>query len=237
MHPPTHTGRSYLPAWLYPRGGHGTRLAYGMAGYREIPSAAKKKLRAPRPSGNRPPTWRIISRERLDAQRHSLARPRPPSPPPPAHLPILPARPLFAMASSRHTRRILFAAWPEGLPDASRDFASDEVELPPLEEGQALIKTLFLSVDPYMRGRMRNVKSYAPPFAIGQPLYGGGVGRVIESRTDDYKVGSLVSGMLTWQDLVVWSPALGPLHTLPAGTPSSRRHPLAAERPWADDPT
>jgi len=144
---------------------------------------------------------------------------------------------VIPMASSRHTRRILFAAWPEGLPDASRDFASDEVELPPLEEGQALIKTLFLSVDPYMRGRMRNVKSYAPPFAIGQPLYGGGVGRVIESRTDDYKVGSLVSGMLTWQDLVVWSPALGPLHTLPAGTPSSRRHPLAAERPWADDPT
>lgn len=115
-----------------------------------------------------------------------------------------------------HTRRVLFASWPEGMPDLDKDFAMDEVDLPELEEGQVLIKVLYLSVDPYMRGRMRDVKSYAPPFAIGQPLYGGGVGEVVESRSPSYAVGAIVSGFLLWQDYVVWSPSSGELFTLPA---------------------
>ncbi len=81
------------------------------------------------------------------------------------------------------SREVRLAARPNGLPSAE-NFVLGQTELPPLKEGQALVRNLYMSVDPYMRGLMNAGKSYIPPFEIGQPLSGGAVGEVIESRTD-----------------------------------------------------
>eukprot|EP00005_Dracoamoeba_jomungandri_P008529 CAMPEP_0174267138 /NCGR_PEP_ID=MMETSP0439-20130205/32600_1 /TAXON_ID=0 /ORGANISM="Stereomyxa ramosa, Strain Chinc5" /LENGTH=332 /DNA_ID=CAMNT_0015354475 /DNA_START=41 /DNA_END=1035 /DNA_ORIENTATION=- len=69
-----------------------------------------------------------------------------------------------------------------------------------LKDGEVRLQTLYLSVDPYMRGRMNDTKSYIPPFKVGQPLEGSGVGKVIETKNDNYKVGDV----LTSQKHLVW---------------------------------
>ena len=66
-----------------------------------------------------------------------------------------------------------------------------------------LVRNLFMSVDPYMRGRMNDVKSYVPPFQVGQPLEGGAIGEVIESRAPDLKTGDIVQSMRGWRDYFV----------------------------------
>ena len=78
---------------------------------------------------------------------------------------------------------------PEGLADRPTTFATATVDVPPPADGQVLVRNLFMSVDPYMRGRMNDVKSYVPPFQVGQPLEGGAIGEVIESRAPDLKAG------------------------------------------------
>ena len=99
------------------------------------------------------------------------------------------------------------AARPQGTPRPS-DFAI--VDLPPrdLAEGEVRVANRWLSVDPYMRGRMNDVKSYVPPFQIGQPMEGGAVGEVVESRDPSLKAGDLVLHMLGWRDEAV-GPAAG----------------------------
>ena len=72
---------------------------------------------------------------------------------------------------------------PSGLP-TQENFELREVDLPPLGEGQVRVRNLWLSVDPYMRGRMNEVKSYVPPFQLGEPLEGGAIGEVVESRQE-----------------------------------------------------
>ena len=72
---------------------------------------------------------------------------------------------------------------PQGLP-TDENFALKEIDLPPLGAGQVRIRNQWLSVDPYMRGRMNDVKSYVPPFQIDQPMEGGAVGEVIESTAE-----------------------------------------------------
>ena len=67
-------------------------------------------------------------------------------------------------------------------------------------DGQFLIRTRFVSVDPYMRGRMNEQRSYADPFEIGKGIYGGAVGEIVESNNDDFKVGRFVHGMWGWRD-------------------------------------
>ena len=89
---------------------------------------------------------------------------------------------------------------PVGLPVAD-DFSYDIVELTPLEDGEVRVANEFLSVDPYMRGRMNEMKSYIPPFVLGKTMLGGSVGRVIESRSPDLAVGDLVEHMLGWRDI------------------------------------
>ncbi len=69
------------------------------------------------------------------------------------------------------------------------DFALVEVDVPEPADGQVLIRNAFVSVDPYMRGRMNDVKSYVPPFALGEPLTGGAVGQVVASRNDRFARG------------------------------------------------
>ena len=77
-------------------------------------------------------------------------------------------------------RRITLAARPVGEPKHS-DFSIEEIELPKLQPGEILLKTIYLSLDPYMRGRMSDAPSYAPPVKIGQVMVGGTVSQVITS--------------------------------------------------------
>ncbi|MFS0737521.1 NADP-dependent oxidoreductase [Sphingomonas sp. 1P06PA] len=99
-------------------------------------------------------------------------------------------------------RAWLLASRPEGTPQPD-NFELGEITLPPLGEGEVRVRNLWLSVDPYMRGRMNDVKSYVPPFQIGQPLEGGAIGEVIESRSDRLAVGDKVSHMAGWREEAV----------------------------------
>ncbi len=99
----------------------------------------------------------------------------------------------------RTNRRIVLASRPRGAP-AATDFRVETAPLPEAKEGQLLLRTLYLSLDPYMRGRMSDGPSYAAPVAIGEVMVGGTVSRVQESRHADFKVGDLVLGYAGWQD-------------------------------------
>ena len=102
---------------------------------------------------------------------------------------------------------------PVGMPEAG-DFALKDVQLPALDEGMVRVANRFLSVDPYMRGRMNDVKSYVPPFQLDAPMDGGAVGEVIESRAEGIAPGDLVQHMAGWRDEAVL-PA-GAVNKLPA---------------------
>ena len=91
---------------------------------------------------------------------------------------------------------------PMGMPTQD-NFALVELAPAPLEPGQLRIANHWLSVDPYMRGRMNDVKSYTPPFALGEPMQGGAVGEVIESTADGFAAGDLVLHMAGWRDEAV----------------------------------
>jgi leukotriene B4 12-hydroxydehydrogenase/15-oxo-prostaglandin 13-reductase len=99
-------------------------------------------------------------------------------------------------------RQIVLAAKPVGLPKES-DFRIAEVPMPDLKDGEILIKTAYLSVDPYMRGRITGVKSYAEPVLPGDLMVGGAVGRVVSSRNAGYSEGDWVTGYWGWQEYVV----------------------------------
>jgi NADPH-dependent curcumin reductase CurA len=88
---------------------------------------------------------------------------------------------------------------PQGMPTMD-NFALREVPLPPLEEGWVRVENKWLSVDPYMRGRMNDVKSYVPPFQIGEPMQGGAVGKVAESRSPLLAEGDTVFHMAGWRE-------------------------------------
>ncbi|MCX7132938.1 NADP-dependent oxidoreductase [Aeromonas sp.] len=91
---------------------------------------------------------------------------------------------------------------PVGMPGLA-DFTLVEVALPELQEGELRVTNQWLSVDPYMRGRMSDAKSYVPPFALNGPLDGGAIGTVQASRHPDFAVGDRVSSMLGWRDSFV----------------------------------
>ncbi|KUO94893.1 NADP-dependent oxidoreductase [Ferroacidibacillus organovorans] len=96
-------------------------------------------------------------------------------------------------------RQVIFVKRPEGLPKMD-SFAWREEAIPTPGEGEVVVRTVYLSVDPYMRGRMNDTKSYVPPFALGEVLQGGVVGRVVASRHNAFAEGDMVLGMLGWQD-------------------------------------
>ena len=102
---------------------------------------------------------------------------------------------------------------PNGMPTPD-NFELKDMELPPVGEGMVLVRNRWLSVDPYMRGRMNDVKSYVPPFQVGEPLEGGAVGEVIESNAEGVAAGDLVLHMAGWRDEAV-VPAHG-VNKLPA---------------------
>ncbi len=103
-------------------------------------------------------------------------------------------------------RRIVLAARPSGLPKAA-DFRLEETPIPQPADGEILLRIQYLSLDPYMRGRMNDAKSYAKPTAIGQEMEGGTVATVLESRHPDYKAGETVLSYSGWQSHAVAKPA------------------------------
>lgn len=96
-------------------------------------------------------------------------------------------------------RRFVLAKRPQGMP-TREDISLEEVAVPAPGKGEVLLRTLFLSLDPYMRGRMSDAKSYSAPIAIGEVIVGGTVSRVESSQHPDYQPGDLVVADSGWQD-------------------------------------
>ncbi|BEN31038.1 TPA: NADP-dependent oxidoreductase [Serratia marcescens] len=103
------------------------------------------------------------------------------------------------MSPSQQNRRFLLASRPHGEPTAA-NFRLDSVPVSQPGAGQLLLRTVYLSLDPYMRGRMSDAPSYAPPVEIGQVMVGGTVSRVEASHHPDFSVGDWVLGYDGWQD-------------------------------------
>src|SRR5262247_4598402 len=96
-------------------------------------------------------------------------------------------------------RQILLRSRPHGPPSLD-NFELTETPIPEPGEGEVLMRTVYLSLDPYMRGRMSAAKSYATPAAVGQPMVGGTVGEIVKSRNPKYSVGDIVLGYGGWQE-------------------------------------
>jgi NADPH-dependent curcumin reductase CurA len=99
-------------------------------------------------------------------------------------------------------KKFVLAARPQGVvvPD---NFRLEEAEVPALKEGEVLIRNHYLSLDPYMRMRMEDVKSYAAPQALNEVMIGGTAGEIIESKNPQFAVGEMVQGMLGWSEMGV----------------------------------
>jgi NADPH-dependent curcumin reductase CurA len=113
-------------------------------------------------------------------------------------------------------RRIVLASRPTGEPK-DENFRLEETDIPAPGEGEVRLRTIYLSLDPYMRGRMNAGPSYAPPVEVGQVITGGTVSEVMESKAPEFRTGDLVVGPTGWQEYCV-----APARTL------QRIHPGAA---------
>ncbi|GAA1185037.1 NADP-dependent oxidoreductase [Nesterenkonia xinjiangensis] len=110
---------------------------------------------------------------------------------------------------------------PTGRP-VPEDFRTVQIELPPLGVDEVRVANEFLSVDPYMRGRMNDVKSYIPPFALDETMTGGAVGRVVESRAESLPVGTPVRHMLGWRDVAqAEADSFSPVEEIPGASLSA----------------
>ncbi|PKE30516.1 NADP-dependent oxidoreductase [Rahnella sp. AA] len=104
--------------------------------------------------------------------------------------------------SQSENRRIVLASRPHGKP-VDENFRLEKAPLPQAKDGQLLLRTVWLSLDPYMRGRMSDAPSYAAPVQIGEVMTGGAVSRVVESHSPEFSAGDLVVGSTGWQDYAV----------------------------------
>lgn len=95
-------------------------------------------------------------------------------------------------------RQILLASRPTGWVQAD-NFKLAETAVTDPGDGEVLVRNIYMSVDPYMRGRMNDTKSYVPPFQVGEVLQAGVVGQIVSSRNGDFAEGDYVSGMLGWE--------------------------------------
>ena len=101
------------------------------------------------------------------------------------------------------TKTILLKNRPEGKPSMSDfEFKTEESENT-VNQGELLLETKYVSVDPYLRGRMSDAKSYVPPFQLNKPIQSGVIAKVLESKNDKFKAGDFVSGMLNWQTIQI----------------------------------
>ena len=116
-------------------------------------------------------------------------------------------------------RQWLLAARPQGMVKEA-DFEYRETPIPQPRDGELLVRTLYLSFDPAMRGWMEDRPSYVPPVGIGEPMRAGAVGQVIESRAPGFARGDFVQGTFGWQDYAAVKPGgLVPVVKLPPGVP------------------
>jgi len=99
-------------------------------------------------------------------------------------------------------REVRLRKRPVGLPKES-DFEIVEVPLDKPQQGEVLVRNIYLSVDPYMRGRMIDAKSYTPSFQLGETLTGGCVGQIVSTQRDDYQVGDFVLSMKGWREYFI----------------------------------
>lgn len=117
-------------------------------------------------------------------------------------------------------KQVTLVARPSGMPKES-DFKLVETPVPQPGPGEILVRMLYVSVDPYMRGRMNDVKSYAPPVQIGEVMGGGAVGKVVASKNPQFAAGDFVEGLFGWQEYTIANgkgvrkldPALAPVST------------------------
>ncbi|WP_159517407.1 NADP-dependent oxidoreductase [Sunxiuqinia indica] len=100
------------------------------------------------------------------------------------------------------TRTINLKNRPKGEPKLT-DFDFSTAEIPKLKEGEVLLSTEYVSVDPYLRGRMSDAPSYIPPFELNKPIASGIIAEVLESKNTNFNQGEFVSGMLQWQETQV----------------------------------
>ncbi len=116
-------------------------------------------------------------------------------------------------------RQWVLASRPSGLVKES-NFAWKEVPIPTLEDGQFLVRNLYLSFDPAMRGWMEDRPSYIPPVAVGEVMRAGSVGQVVDSKSPAFRAGDFVQGAFGWQDYAVSDGrGLLPVSKLPPGMP------------------
>jgi NADPH-dependent curcumin reductase CurA len=96
-------------------------------------------------------------------------------------------------------KTILLNKRPQGKP-ALTDFKTITETIPAAGAGELVLKTRYVSVDPYLRGRMNDARSYVPPFQLNEPIQSGIIAEVVESKHPDYQTGDFVSGMLAWKE-------------------------------------
>ena len=128
---------------------------------------------------------------------------------------------------STSNRQITLAVRPVGMPKES-DFHLTEAPMPRPLGGEVLVRSLYLSVDPYMRGRLSGITTYAKGLQPGEVIVGAVVGRVVESNDPRYAPDEIVEGMLGWQEYAV-APAKALRKVSTAATRSSRREPVSGE--------
>src|SRR3569832_620144 len=97
---------------------------------------------------------------------------------------------------------VVLASRPSGGVSAN-NFRIETRDVPALQDGQIAVRVIYLSLDPYMRPRMTELKSYTPPFELDAPLTGGAVGEVIDTRSDRFAKGDIVMGMFGWETISV----------------------------------
>src|SRR3954453_4768645 len=177
----------------------------------------------------RPPislaTWRALASSMSDtttarapssAKRSASARPMPR--PAPVTTTCLPSSSMAwsLLFGPMRSREVRLAQRPVGEPKPE-DFEIAEVELGEPEDGRLLVRNVFMSVDPYMRGRMNDAKSYVPPYELGKVMYGGAVGEVVAGG----EPGSLVVHQLGWREAALVAPDGVQPGTVPAGVSPS----------------
>ena len=102
----------------------------------------------------------------------------------------------------KETKKILLDSRPEGTPDSS-NFKFETESVPEIKDGELLLKTEYVSVDPYLRGRMSDAKSYIPPFEVNKPITSVTVAEVVESNNDEFSKGDHVTGMMAWKEFQI----------------------------------
>jgi NADPH-dependent curcumin reductase CurA len=100
------------------------------------------------------------------------------------------------------TRTIILKKRPTGMP-ALTDFDFTTSEIPELKYGEVLLRSKYVSVDPYLRGRMSDNPSYVPPFELNEPILSGAIAEVLDSQNSNFNEGDFVSGMLQWKEIQV----------------------------------